>query len=81
MKKNKTTNFHYITNLIVTDSNIKNIVRLSRNSWKIENQGFYNQKHRLFDITHLNSRNHTALKNHYFFMCVWLFVFEVIAYM
>lgn len=68
MKKNKTTNFHYITNLIVTDSNIKNIVRLSRNSWKIENKGFYNQKHRLFDITHLNSRNHTALKNHYFFI-------------
>lgn len=67
-KKNKTTNFHYVTNLIVTDGNIKNIVCLGRNRWKIENQGFYNQKHRLFDITHLNSRNDTALKNHYFFI-------------
>lgn len=67
-KKNKTTNFHYITNLDVTDGNIKDIVSLGRNRWKIENQGFYNQKHRLFDITHLNSRNETALKNHYFFI-------------
>ena len=67
-KKNKTTNFHYITDLIVTDGNIKSIVCLGRNRWKIENQGFYNQKHRLFNITHLNSRNDTALKNHYFFI-------------
>ena len=67
-KKNKTTNFHYITNLNVTNLNIKKIVNLGRNRWKIENQGFYNQKHRIFDITHLNSRNDTALKNHYFFI-------------
>ncbi len=67
-KKNKTTNFHYITNLTVTDDNIKNIVCLGRNRWKIENVGFYNQKHRIFDITHLNSRNDIALKNHYLFI-------------
>ena len=67
-KKNKTTNFHYITNLTVTNNNIKDIVRLGRNRWKIENVGFYNQKHRVFNITHLNSRNDTALKNHYFFI-------------
>ena len=30
-KKNKTTNFHYITNLNVTNQNIKNIVSLGRN--------------------------------------------------
>ena len=41
---------------------------LGRNRWKIENQGFYSQKHRTFDITHLNSRNDIALKNHYFFI-------------
>ena len=33
-----------------------------------ENEGFYTQKHRTFDITHLNSRNDTAMKNHYFFI-------------
>ena len=55
-------------NLEINDMNIKNIVILERNRWKIENQGFYNQKHRIFDITHLNSRNDTAMKNHYFFI-------------
>lgn len=62
------TNFHYITNLDINDNNIKSIVALGRNRWKIENQGFYTQKHRTFDITHLNSRNDTAMKNHYFFI-------------
>lgn len=66
--KKKTTNFHYITNLKFTNNIIKQIVILGRNRWKIENQGFYNQKHRTFNITHLNSRNDNPLKNHYFFI-------------
>ena len=65
---NKEVNFHYITNLDVNDHNIESIVKLGRNRWKIENNGFYNQKHRTFNIKHLNSRNDTALKNHYFFI-------------
>lgn len=67
-KKNKETKFHYITNLIVDNYNIESIVKLGRNRWKIENNGFYTQKHRTFNIKHLNSRNDTALKNHYFFI-------------
>ena len=61
-------NFHYITNFNVTDNNIKNIVMLGRKRWKIENEGFYTQKHRTFDITHLNSRNDNAMKCHYLFI-------------
>ena len=68
IKKEKVINFHYITNLKVTNNNIREIVSLGRNRWKIENQGFYNQKHRTFDISHLNSRNDVALKNHYLFI-------------
>lgn len=67
-KKQKTTTFRYITDLIVTNNNIKEIVELGRRRWKIENEGFYTQKHRTFDICHLNSRNDTAMKNHYFFI-------------
>ena len=52
----------------VTTNNIREVVSLGRNRWKIENQGFYNQKHRTFDISHLNSRNDVALKNHYLFI-------------
>ena len=67
-KNKKETTFRYITNLFANDSNIKNIVILGRKRWKIENEGFYTQKHRTFNITHLNSRNDTAMKNHYFFI-------------
>ena len=68
IKKDKIINFHYITNLKVTNNNIREVVYLGRNRWKIENQGFYNQKHRTFNISHLNSRNDVALKNHYLFI-------------
>ena len=67
-KNNKTTTFRYISNLEVNNSNIKEIVTLGRKRWKIENEGFYTQKHRTFDITHLNSRNDNAMKCHYFFI-------------
>ena len=52
----------------VNNSNIKEIVTLGRKRWKIENEGFHTQKHRTFDITHLNSRNDNAMKCHYFFI-------------
>ena len=65
-KKKKNTTFRYISNLCVKDSNIKEIVSIGRKRWKIENEDFYNQKHSTFDISHLSSRNDTAMKNHYF---------------
>ena len=67
-KNKKTTTFRYITNLSVNNENIEEIVAMGRRRWKIENEGFYTQKHRTFNITHLNSRNDTAMKNHYFFI-------------
>lgn len=67
-KKNKTTTFRYISNINVNDSNIKESVELGRKRWKIENEGFYTQKHRTFNITHLNSRNDNAMKCHYYFI-------------
>lgn len=66
--KKKNTTFRYISNLCVKNSNIKEIVSIGRKRWKIENEGFYNQKHRTFNISHLSSRNDTAMKNHYFFI-------------
>ncbi len=33
--------------------------------WKIENEGFNNQKNEIYDIEHLNSRDSNAMKNHY----------------
>ena len=67
-KNKKTTIFRYISDLEIKDSNIKEIVSMGRKRWKIENEGFYTQKHRTFNISHLNSRNDVAMKNHYFFI-------------
>ena len=67
-KKKRITIFRYISNLCVKDSNIKEFVSMGRKRWKIENEDFYNQKHRTFNISHLSSRNDTAMKNHYFFI-------------
>lgn len=67
-KNGKETIFRYISNLEINNKNIKYIVELGRKRWKIENEGFYTQKHRTFDITHLNSRNDNAMKCHYFFI-------------
>ena len=66
--KDKTTIFRYISDLQINNSNIKDIVCLGRRRWKIENEGFYTQKHRTFDITHLNSKNDNSMKIHYFFV-------------
>lgn len=70
MKKSeiKETIFRYITNLDITDYNIEEVCSLGRKRWKIENEGFYTQKHRTFNISHMCSRNDIAMKNHYFFI-------------
>ena len=66
--ENKSTTFRYISNIDINNSNIKEVVSLGRRRWKIENEGFYTQKHRTFDITHLNSRNDNSMKCHYYFI-------------
>lgn len=67
-KNKKETTFRYITDLLVNDDTIKDIVKLGRNRWKIENNGFHLQKHGTFDISHMCSRNDNAMKCHYFFI-------------
>jgi len=59
--------FTYITNLEVDDDNIKKIIHMGRKRWKIENQGFNNQKNILFNITHMCSINYNAMQAHYLF--------------
>ena len=67
-KNKKPIIFRYISNLDINDSTIEVIVNLGRHRWKIENEGFYTQKHRTFNISHLNSRNDNSMKCHYFFI-------------
>jgi len=41
------------------------MIKGARNRWKIENEGFNNQKNGIYKIEHLNSRNSNGMKNHY----------------
>ena len=63
-KKQKIT-FRWITNLEINKRNLEELIQAGRWRWKIENEGFNNQKNGLYRIEHLNSRNSNAMKNHY----------------
>lgn len=63
--KEKIAEFAWITNITITKSNAKKIVKAGRNRWKIENQGFNRQKHWQGNIEHACSWNEQAQKNHY----------------
>lgn len=64
-KEDKTTTFVFITNIPITQRNAEDIVYAGRSRWKIENQGFNNQKTKRYKIEHANSLNYNAMKNHY----------------
>jgi len=61
-----TTNFVRITNLAVEKSSIKKLSQAGRLRWKIENEGFNEQKNNGYHMEHLYSRNSfNALQNYY----------------
>lgn len=67
-KKNKTTEFMWITSFKITEKNKEELVYYGKQRWKIENEGFNMQKNGTFDIEHAYSKNYNAMKVHYFFI-------------
>lgn len=63
--KEATVKFLWLTDIKLDGRNIEAMVRSARGRWKIENEGFNNQKKGLYRIEHLNSHNPNAMKNHY----------------
>jgi len=59
------TKFKWLTNIELNDENVKEMVKAGRQRWKIENEGFNTQKNLRYHITHANSLNYNAMKNHY----------------
>jgi hypothetical protein len=57
--------FMFITNIKVSKRTVENLFNAGRSRWKIENEGFNTQKNVRYYIEHANSRNYTAMKNHY----------------
>ena len=63
--KRKNIAFQWVTSLELTKRNLEEMICAGRGRWKIENEGFNNQKHGIYRIEHLNSKNSNAMKNHY----------------
>lgn len=64
--KTATTNFVRITNLAVNKSTVKKLSRAGRLRWKIENEGFNEEKNNGYAMEHLYSRkSFTAQQNYY----------------
>lgn len=61
----KTARFQWSTDLELTGKNVEEMIVCARGRWKIENEGFNNQKNGIYDIGHLNSLDSNAMKNHY----------------
>lgn len=57
--------YQWITNIELTNRNLEEMIEAGRGRWRIENEGFNNQKNGIYDIEHLNSRDSNAMKNHY----------------
>ena len=60
-----TTNFSYVTSLIVNSKNKEDIINLGRRRWKIENKGFKEQKSDVLNIKHIYTKNCNGTKNLY----------------
>lgn len=65
MKDGKSVTYVFITDIKITKKNLESLIAAGRSRWKIENQGFNQQKNIRYHIQHVNSRNYTAMKNHY----------------
>ena len=64
-KKGEKITYLFITNIRVTKRNAMILLTIGRSRWKIENEGFNNQKNIRYYIEHVNSHNYNAMKNHY----------------
>lgn len=65
-KKESSTRFVYVTDLTPDRTNIAELIAAGRLRWKIENEGFNDQKNRGYNLKHKFSRNsYLATKNYY----------------
>ena len=58
--------FTFVTDLPITRKNCEELVKKGRLRWKIENEGFNEQKNHGLGLGHLFSVNYIAMQNHYY---------------
>ena len=57
--------FVWVTDMKLSEKNLEEFIYTGRDRWKIENEGFNNQKNGIYKIEHLCSRHPNAMKIHY----------------
>ena len=65
-KKEKRTEYLFLTNLPLSAPNIGNVIERGRWRWKIENEGFNTQKNHGYNLEHMYSKDYQGMKNHYY---------------
>ncbi len=65
IENKKEKEFTFITDIAIKENNAEKVLFAGRSRWKIENQGFNNQKNIKNNIEHLCSKDYNAMKNHY----------------
>lgn len=65
IEEGKVQRYLWITSIKITKRNARRLVDVGRSRWKIENEGFNNQKNIRYHIEHANSQDYHAMKNHY----------------
>ena len=65
IENKKEKEFTFITDIAIKENNAEKLLFAGRSRWKIENQGFNNQKNIKNNIEHLCSKDYNAMKNHY----------------
>lgn len=64
-EKRKWKEFQWVTSLRISGKTAYEFAETGRKRWLIENEGFNIQKNYRYFITHANSLNYNAMKNHY----------------
>jgi hypothetical protein len=64
-EKKKWKEFQWVSSLRITGSRAYEFAETGRKRWLIENEGFNIQKNYRYIITHANSLDYNAMKNHY----------------
>lgn len=68
-EKEETTRFVFITSIIASHENIFNLINYGgRQRWKIENQGFNEEKNSGYNLEHLYCKDGNAMKNYVYFL-------------
>ncbi len=69
---------YLLTNLPLRKKNVAQTVQTGRKRWKIENEGFNNQKNHGYNLEHVFCYQNQAMKNHYFLIQIGHMISQVL---